>query len=75
MIEKFSTLFRIQRIAPMTFDVFDRGTGECIGRYGGRAHAKWSQLADGTMVVDNSPLSVSSVRSLLVRAWRERRPA
>lgn len=72
-MHEFPKYFHIRRRGPFAFDVFERATGAYVGAYGGRERKKWADLADGTVVLEDSPLSVGTVRGLLVRAWIQQR--
>lgn len=62
------------KVGPAAYEVRD-ADGTVLGRYGGRVGARWADLADGTTIVEDSPCSAGTVRSILEHAAREAREA
>jgi hypothetical protein len=56
-----------KRLAPLSAQVFVDGVP--VGRYGGRDGCKWAQLEDGTMVVEDSQLSIRTIKGLIVQDY------
>lgn len=58
-----------KRLAPCAAQVLIDGVP--AGRYGGRPHEKWAQLEDGTMICEDSRLSVQTIKGIIVQLHRK----
>lgn len=62
------TATQTKRIAAGNFELIDKATGKALGRFGGRDGWKWAQLMDGTMITEDSVVSVAGIKRLIVYA-------
>lgn len=60
-----ATTTKVKRETAGRFAVIDIATSAIIGCYGGRTGYKWAQAADGTMITEDSPVSVGVLRGLI----------
>ena len=62
-----ATMTTKHRVSPGCYEV-RAADGTPLGRYGGRDGARWAQLADGTMLTEDSRVSVGTLRGLIEHA-------
>jgi hypothetical protein len=60
-----------RKIAPSSFEVIDKRTGEVLGRYGGKDGSKWAETASGKIITEDSPVSVGVLVGLIIAQAQE----